>query len=134
MTEPILFPDAEDLLVNYLTDQFAARGIAATAHTRVPNPRPTAFVLVPRVGGTRRNLVVDAPTIGFEVWGNTDKSACDLGRTVRALIFGLAGRVIDGVQCYRVDELVGLTNFPDGVSAQSRYVFTTTIAFRGVVL
>lgn len=134
MTEPVLFPDAEDLLVGYLTTEFATRGISATAHTRVPNPRPNAFVLVPRVGGTRRNLVVDSPTIGFEVWGLTDKAACDLGRVVRALIFGLSGRVISGVQCYRVDELVGLTNFPDGVSAQSRYIFTTTLSFRGVVL
>lgn len=134
MTEPILFPDAEDLLVQYLTTELTARDIAATAHTRVPNPRPDSFVLVPRVGGTRRNLVVDSPMVGFEVWGLTDKAACDLGRVVRALVFGLSGHVISGVQCYRVDELVGLTNFPDGVSAQSRYVFTTTLSFRGVVL
>lgn len=134
MTEPILFPDAEDLLVDYLTAELTARGITATVHTEVPNPRPTAFVLVPRVGGTRRNFVVDAPTIGFEVWGDTAKDAADLGQIVRALVNALLGRSINGVQCYRVDELVGLTNFPDGVSAQSRYIFTTTLAFRGVVL
>jgi hypothetical protein len=132
--QPVLFPDTEELLVEYLTDEFTARGVSASVHTRVPKTRPNAFVLTPRVGGTRRNLVVDTATIGFECWGLTDKSACDLGRTTRALVFGLRGRVISGAQCYRVDELAGLTNFPDGVSAQSRYIFTASVAFRGVPL
>lgn len=134
MSQPILFPDAEDLLVDHLTAEFAARGVTATAHTKVPNPRPTSFVLVPRVGGVRRNIVVDAPTIGFEVWGPTDKAASDLAQITRALVNGMAGHVIGGVQCYRVDELAGPANLPDGVSAQSRYVFTTTLSFRGKVI
>ncbi|MGV9364523.1 hypothetical protein [Amycolatopsis sp. NPDC003731] len=134
MSQPILFPDAEDLLVDYLTAEFAERAITATAHTKVPNPRPTKFVLVPRVGGVRRNIVVDAPTIGFEVWADRDKAASDLAQITRALVNGMAGRRIGGVQCYRVEELAGPTNFPDGVSAQSRYVFTTTLSFRGTVL
>lgn len=135
MTEqPILFPDVEDLLVNYLTAEFTSRSISASVHTAVPKTRPNSFVLTPRVGGTRRNLVVDMATIAFECWGLTDKAACDLGAITRALVFGLKGRIVSGAQFYRVDELAGLSNFPDGVSAQSRYIFTASVAFRGVPL
>lgn len=135
MVEVIVFPDVEDLLVTYLGAELTARGDTATVHTRVPAPRPDRFVLVPRVGGTRRSLVVDSPTIGFECWAATDTAAEGLCSLVRGLVFALPRQPpVRGVQFYRVDEFGGPTNLPDPVSNQSRYVFTAAVSCRGTAL
>lgn len=132
--EPIAFPDAEDLLVQYLGAELAARGESAMVHTQIPISRPDRFVVLPRVGGARRNLVVDSPTIAVECWGNTAESAYGLCRMVRALLGGLVGRIVNGVQFYRVDELGGPVNLPDPVSHQSRYTMTVSLSLRGIAL
>lgn len=131
MPEVIVFPDVEDLLVTYLSTELAARGDTATVHTVVPADRPDRFVLVPRVGGTRANLVVDNATIGIEAWASTDQQAHDLCQLVRGLVHALPGRVVDGVTFYRTGEFAGPTNLPDPVSRQSRCIFTPTVSCRG---
>lgn len=129
--EVIVFPDVEDLLVTYLTAELAEREESATVHTQIPNPRPDRFVVVPRVGGTRRNLVVDSPTIGVECWAERPKPALDLCQLVRGLVLALPGRVVDGVPFYRVSEFGGPSNLPDTLSNQARYVFTVSVSCRG---
>lgn len=129
--EPIAFPDVEDLLVDYLTRELADRSDTATVHVDVPNPRPARFVLTPRVGGVRRNLVVDSPTIGFEAWAATKAQAYALCSLVRALVLALPGRQVGGVQFYKAEEIGGPVNLPDPVSEQARYVFTASLSLRG---
>lgn len=132
--EPILFPDAEALVRQFLVDEYAARSESASVHIRVPNPRPDRFTLTPRVGGIRASLVVDAPQFAFECWDVDDQGAENLAMFTRALVLGLPGRVLDGHQVYRVTEIGGPANLPDSRSDQSRYVFSTSVYLRGTAL
>lgn len=134
MAQPVAFPDVEALVVDYLTDQYALRGETATAHTQVPNPRPSRFVLVPRVGGPARNIVVDQPTLGIECWAPTAGAAYELCRLTRALIGALAGQSIEGVMFYAVGEFAGPTQLPDPDSNQARYIYTPTLTCRGTTI
>lgn len=126
----VVAPDAEGLLVDYFTAELPAQGDSATAHVNVPDPRPDRFVLVPRIGGTMRNRVVDQPTIGIECWAQTDAQAYGLAALVRGLVHALRGHKLGDVQCYLVDEFGGPSNLPDPVSSQSRYVLTVSIGLR----
>jgi hypothetical protein len=129
--EVIVFGDLEDRLVGYLSAVLAERGDSATVAVTVPNPRPERFVLVPRIGGVRRNLVVDSATIAVECWASTDAEAANLAALVRGLIGALPGQVLDGITIYRVDEFSGPANLPDARTAQARYTFTVSISYRG---
>jgi hypothetical protein len=129
--EVIVFPDTEDLLVTFLAARLRARGYDIPVTDAVPDQRPEAFVVVTRHGGTRRNIVVDQPTIGVECWHTADKPAHDLAQLVRALIHSLRGSGELGVAVYRVQEFAGPANLPDPVSAQPRYTFTVSIDVRG---
>lgn len=134
MAEVIVFPDLEGLLVEYLSEALAVRGESAEAAITVPDPRPDRFVLVPRIGGVRRNLVVDAATIAVECWARTDAQAAALAALVRGLVGVLPSQRLNGVPIYRVDEYSGPANLPDPRTAQARYTFTVAIAYRGTAI
>lgn len=134
MSEVITFPDIESLLVEYLTEQLPLYGETATVHTQIPSPRPDEFVTVPRVGGPRRNIVVDTPTISADSWHIRPKAAHDLAQVVRGLVHAAEGQVLGGFQVYRVREFTGPGNLPDGVSAHARYTQAFSILIRGSVL
>lgn len=135
MQEVIVFPDVEDLLVAYLSAELPAHGDAATAHVTVPDPRPDRFVLVPRVGGVKRNLVVDSPTVGVECWAATPKQAHDLCQLVRGLLHALPDKTVAGVAFYRMEEFAGPANLPDGgLSGQARYILTVAVSCRGTAI
>src|SRR5262245_41866590 len=127
----IVFPDVEALLVTYLQAELLARSDTATVHVSVPNPRPDRFVLVPRLGGARRNIVNDAATIGIACWAATPAQAGGLAQLVRGLVNALPGKVVSSVPFYQVQEFAGPANLPDPQSDQSRYVFTVSIGVRG---
>ena len=131
MAPVIAFPDVVALLVSYLTAGFADRSETATVHTQVPNPRPAKFVLVPRVGGPARNVVVDSPTIGVECWAATPGQAHDLAQLTRALIRALPGQSVSGVMFYSVAEFAGPQQLPDPDSNQARYIYTPSLTCRG---
>jgi hypothetical protein len=129
MTEAIVFPDAEALLVTALSPL-----VGVPVATRVPNPRPASFVRVKRVGGTIRDVVTDEPLVVVECWAETEIAASDLGRVVRARVFALAQTSV-GVDFVRaVREVGGLQAFPDPVSESPRYQFTVQIQTKGVPL
>lgn len=132
MAQPIAFPDVEQLVVDYLTEQYAARSETAIVHTQTPNPRPQRFTLVPRVGGPARNVVVDQPTLAVECWAPTTGAAHDLCQLTRALIGALAGQTISGVMFYSVSEFAGPQQLPDPDSNQARYIYTPSLTCRGV--
>lgn len=127
---PILFPDEENALVVFLTGKLGS----ATVHVKVPNPRPAKFVLVPRLGGTSRDVVVDTGNIGFECWATTDAEAKALAQLTRAHVNSLPGRIVAGVTFVKVEEFTGPQRLPDGVSNQSRYIFTSAVSFKGAAL
>lgn len=129
--DPIIFPDIEDLLVEFLGGELSRFGAPTSVSVDVPISRPDEFVIVPRVGGIRQTIVTDAALIGFEIWAQRDARALRLGQLVRGLIHTLPGQMVSGNAFYRVNEVGGLMLFPDPDSQQARYVFTAEIHVRG---
>lgn len=127
----VVFPDVEDLIRDYLADELPRFGHDVPVHIQIPNPRPEAFVTVPRVGGPRRNLVVDTATVSADCWHLRSKQALELAQIVRGIINALPGKVLDGHPVYRVDEFTGPGNLPDGLSSHARYTQAFSIFIRG---
>lgn len=121
--EVIAFPDVEALLISHLVTE-----TGEIVSTKVPNPRPDRFVQILRVGGARRNIVVDGARLTFECWDTDSVGASELARTVRAHVNAMPGRV-SGVS--RVEEASGPANLPDPTSQQARYTWTAEVDVRG---
>ena len=120
MIEAIVFPDAVELVCDHLRIQLAPTPVVS----RVPTTRPAAFVKVTRVGGVRRNLVTDEPTLTIEAWAATEQAAHDLSQLARAHVYAMPG---DG-DVYRVTEFSGPALLPDPLSDQPRFSFTVAVA------
>lgn len=132
--EEIEQPDVENLLVDYLTAKLAFVGMVAAVGTVVPLDRPAAFILVPQVGGARRDLVTWTATVAVECWAESARDASRLARRVQAWLFALSGRTVHDITVYGVASFSGVSNLPDPLSAYSRYVFTLSLTVRGTVL
>jgi hypothetical protein len=131
--ERILFPDVAAAVIGALTTQLPALSFSSTGvYSRVPNPRPSRFVLVFRTGGSRANLVTDGAQLTFEAWASSDAEAHDLAQAVRAIVGGLEHTLTGSVPIYGVDELAGPVNLPDPTSDQSRFTFSAVVNARGV--
>lgn len=98
------------------------------ASVDTPNPRPSEFVQVNRVGGTA-GQVTDRPMVTFFVWGKSWTAAHDLAALVRRRVHSLTR--LDDVPVYRVGEVGGLARAPDPVDGSSRYQFTVELRLRG---
>lgn len=131
--EVIVFPDAALLVIDYLRDELDTRGYPDIhVGAKVPNPRPSKFVRVARVGGIAPFLVADDATLVVEAWETDAADAMTLAQLCRGLVRALAGTAVDGVPVYRVAELAGPANLPDPASDQARATFTITVRLRGV--
>ena len=124
MTEVIVFPDTEGILVSALNAR-----LDVPVLTKVPNPRPPAFVRLVRVGGFRPNLVTDRAMVVFECWAATGTAAERLSALVQGHVFALAPDTVR-----RVHEIAGRQSFPDPLSETPRYQFTAQIDTRGAAL
>ena len=125
MAEVITFPDATQVVIDGLDPN-----ITVPVLSRVPNPRPVSFVTIRRVGGVRRNIVTDSPTVTAEAWAETDEDAHDLAQQVRAHVHALVGTQVDGVLVCKVDEFAGPAHIPDPTSNTPRYTQTFSISLR----
>lgn len=130
--EVIVFADPTDLVCAYLTTQLPSYGYPAIhVGARVPNPRPTRFVRVDRVGGPRANLVQDQPALVVEAWAGSVPAAHALLATCRALVNALPGTIQSGTPIYRVSEFSGPATLPDPTSNQPRATYTVQVTLRG---
>jgi hypothetical protein len=129
VADPIAFPDAERLVIDYLTPL-----VGVPVSLTVPNPRPAAFVTVQRVGGARLNLVADDPTLAIEAWAASPTAAKAVLGVARAHLLAMGRQAVDGVPVYRVAELGGPAYLPDPDSDQPRYTLTVQVALRGVAM
>ena len=126
-TQAVVFSDAAQHAINYLRPLLAVTVVAS-----VPNPRPTTFVTVQRVGGANRNLVVDDPILDVECWAGAGYLAHDLAQLAWAHLRALnGGGYMDGVWCYKAETVGGPAFLPDPDSSQPRYVFATALSLRG---
>jgi hypothetical protein len=137
MAELIIFGDLEAALVEYLSDTLEAYyadleddPVVPSVSVTIPPQRPAEFVIVPRIGGSRRDLVTDSVTIGLEAWAQTPSAALVLCQLVRGAIFALPGQTISGLTVYRVQELVGPRLAADPDSGIPRYLTAVTIDAR----
>lgn len=132
MTTPrVAFPDVVEVLVGWLRDELELYALGATVVARIPNPRPARMVFVRRIGGVRRDIVTDEPTLTVEAWAPTDADAYDLCQAARTIVHDARGRVLSGVRVARVTELAGPASLPDPDSDLPRYTVTVTVAVRG---
>lgn len=129
MTEAVLFPDAEAMAVTWLNPRMAVR-----VATKVPNPRPTTFIRVLRVGGTLKSLIQDSPVLVFECWAPDEIAASELARIARAHVFSMSQQTVSGSWVYGVRDVAGPQSFPDPVTDNPRYQFTVQLDTRGVPL
>ncbi|ATW58730.1 tail terminator [Arthrobacter phage Urla] len=129
MVEVVIFGDSEDILrVAVQRDLLRIDGKSWPVGTKPPNPRPSEFVIIRRVGGVQRDLVTDEPTILVEVWAATETRASRVAQIIRGLIHSYSE--IDGYAILGCDEISGPVNLPDGLSAQVRYTATYVVAIR----
>lgn len=131
MPEVIVFPDAAAAVIDGLEAELAARSNMTPVRSRVPDPRPVTFVRVQRVGGPRRNLVVDDATVVVEAWAADEATGHDLAQLCRGIVHSLAGSTVGDTVVYRVDEFAGPGLLPDPVSQQTRWTMTFQISTRG---
>lgn len=117
MGEVITFPDVEALLVTALN-----AALTEPVSTRVPNPRPSAFVRLYRSGGVRRALTIDDATVVVEAWADTEPAAAALAQTARAHLH--ATDALGAYTVLRTGEYAAPANLPDPVSGQARYTAT----------
>jgi hypothetical protein len=110
--------DVESLLVAWL--KRARDGVSVS--TKVPNPRPSEFVRVRRMGGTRRNLVQEQALIFIECWGPSDYAAFLLAQDVWAWMDALDGEP----WCHSTGLASPLSN-SDPDTGQDRYTFTANM-------
>lgn len=122
----LLFPDATEIVLNEVAAQ-----LGVPTGTLVPNPRPDAFVLARRTGGSRVTMVTEAASLAFECWAATPADADDLAQRVSSVVHAMQGSTFDDVPIYRVDDVGGPADKPDELSDQPRSTFTLEVHVRG---
>ncbi len=100
--------------------------------TRVPTPRPAAFVRITRTGGQRRSVVLSDSNLLVECWGATDTTAWDLCRRTWSLVVATEHSAVSDVWVNRL-QVTDPVNFPDSASGSPRYQFLVTATVALVV-
>ena len=124
MTEAIIFPDVESILISYLEPLLGVQ-----VSTKIRDAYP--FIRINRVGGPITNLVTDLPMVVFEAWAENSVDASDLARRARAYVGALEQSDVNGAWVRRVNEVVGLMQYDDPVTETPRYTFTVQLDVRG---
>lgn len=135
MSEVIVFPDAEALIVSYLNAELAGLGESARASTKVPKTKPGSFVRVLRTGGVA-DFVIDRAQLTVEAWAVDAPTAMSLMQVVRGLMHAVDRVTYDGrtYQLYEPQEFSGPANRPDPDSGWERYTETFSVGIRGTAL
>lgn len=133
-----LFPDIQQVVVDYLTDQLAERtepyAFGAHVGSVVERPRLPVAITAERAGGVRTLPSVDNPRVEIQVWHGTDRDAHLLAQLVRALLHAMPGVVdtVDGpVTVTRVADFAGPFRSPDPLSDHPRVRLTVEIGVHG---
>lgn len=133
MTELLVFPDAEAVVVGWLRPELGKNGIVIPVATKMPNPRPPRIVRIVRAGGVQRDIVTDRATMVFECWDSSAPAAANLAAVVRALLCAAAPGWLGTAWSDRIVDL-GMVPSPDPDSGSPRYLVTAELHLRGSVL
>lgn len=115
-------PDVEQILIDWAGPALAGRGITVPVAIEL---RGKECVAIYRVGGVRRNLVVDVPTIICEAKAATSSRAFQIIRKLRSLVHELPSA---GIGVNHVEEMAGPALLPRD-DAPNRYTMTLAIDF-----
>lgn len=130
-----VFPDAAAVACSCLAAGLPAQGFeGVSCGTRVPDPRPAAFVRVLRTGGPQDTPVTDYAQLTIESWADDEGTAQDVAQMCRALLMASVGSRVNSTPVCGYEELNGPQNLPDPTSAQPRYTFTIRYRLRGSAL
>lgn len=127
MSELLTVENVEGAIVGILSPLIGV-GVA----TRVPNPRPTSFVRVQRIGGSQLNMVQERPLILVECWGANDTQAWDLAATTYQALQGRDPLEYNGIELSQ-RSVSSPINYPDPSTTSPRYQFqlSTTVNLKG---
>ncbi len=117
--------------------------LTETVYASPPNARPASggWVVLRRVGGVGRDLVVDEATFALEAWHVSSQFAaerlCNEARKAwhdlprqRVLSVTIDGDAV-AVPIYRTQEFAGPAFLPDPETTSPRFSATLTVALRG---
>lgn len=124
-----VFPDATKVLIDRLGPTMDPVPVVAS----IPQPRDLPFLLVERIGGVRRNIVTDEPTMFLTSQAATWEAAEDNLQKARAAVHELATGAEASNPIYATIEISGPARFPDpeAGSNEPRMRMTVRIALRG---
>lgn len=114
-----------------------ASGIAACAQ---PLPRDLGSALPitlvqPIEGGSRSSVVIDRMPVRLYTWDGTDEGACRESRRAFAALAAMAGEVIGGSQCYRVEaSSTPYAAYDPDHPTLARYGFTADVYVRAITI
>ncbi|MDT0270582.1 hypothetical protein RM844_30345 [Streptomyces sp. DSM 44915] len=120
------FDDATLLATAYL------RPLLDPVHvgTRVPRPRLPEMVLLRRVGGPRRNALIEDARIDVQVWAASDERAMEIARHARYELARICERE---PRVRQFAEESGPQMIPDAPSDVPRVLMTVVLSVRGAV-
>lgn len=129
-----IYPDAEQLVLNYLRPRLAARPEPWLTGLKLGNKKPETSTAIPperivyvrRIGGLPRSHL-DLARIDFKCYGKTEYEA----QRIAALVFALMQASVNHGGITTVDQFLGLTNAPDDLSNAPRYMFTMELQIEG---
>lgn len=127
MAEVIVPPDSVKLARTWLAGKYPW---PVTIVKNRPNPTVGRVVTIRRNGGLRPLMVLDAAWLSVECFADTDEQAAELGNLTWGLLFAMAGEVVNGVQCYRVQALGAPADFPDAEAQKPRFTMSVQATFR----
>lgn len=128
--EVIAFDDAVKVGIAGVSAGLTARGRALPVVSKVPKVRPTEFVRLERVGGTRRGTITDQPWLDVHSWAATDDDAMTLAILVRAIFGAMRGRY-GGATIHDTGEVGGLHPITDPATGRPYVAFTGWLDLRG---
>lgn len=127
MAAPVVaWPDVTLLATQYLRDRLGGVQVGS----RIPCPRPVEFVVLRRVGGPRRNPLVDDARLDVQVWAMTDERAMEIASLARYQL-GLMPQHVPAVRQFGED--AGPNLIPDAPSDVPRVLLTVVLSVRGAV-
>lgn len=129
MGEIIVAPDPVLLARSWLLEHLDG----VTVVKNRPDPVTGQVVVVRRSGGVPALFVTDSAWLSVEVFAPTDRAVSDLAHHVFGLLRAMAGEVVGGAQCYRVEILAAPADMPlvdPAESQRPRYTFTLQVTFR----
>lgn len=130
MTIPVLLmPDAEELLVAFLAEQFPTVEVVTELYQGFEKHLP--LLRIARIGGAQvRPLVLDAPRLDTDVYAPTRAAASQLCREVAAVMPTAKGREFAGGLVTSVVEEIGPSWRPEYNPALFHFGCTHTLTVR----